>query len=360
MKGWKFLGVALLLAWVACKKDKPTHVVVDTVAQDLENPWGMAFLPNEDFLFCERTGEIHLLKKGEATSSVLMSRGVEVSEGGLLGLAVDPQFQSNHYVFIYETIGGENHVVRLIYNNASLTQDVVVLGGIPSSYNHDGGGLHFGPDGYLYVGTGDALQPDLAQDKNSLAGKILRIDRNGNPAPGNPFNNAVWTHGHRNVQGFGWNDQGQMIATEHGPSSEFGWCCHDEINHIVAGRNYGWPITMGGSETDSLTPAIHQTGDDTWAPSGCTFVRGNMWKDWENTWLVGGLRGQRLYRLDISTDGTSVLAVIDTLYASFGRLRNVVQAPDGSLYISTSNKNSNTPGPAAGDDKIYRFAVEVL
>lgn len=348
----------MLLVLAACKKDKPTHVTVDTVAKDLENPWGMAFLPNEDFLFTERTGEIHRIPKGQTASSVLMTRSVEVSEGGLLGLAVDPQFQSNHYIFIYETVPGENRVVRLLYSNGNLMQDAVVLDGIPASYNHDGGGLHFGPDGYLYVGTGDALQGELAQDKYSLAGKILRIDRNGNPAPGNPFGNEVWTYGHRNVQGFGWNNEGVMVATEHGPSSENGWCCHDEINHIVAGRNYGWPITMGGGETDSLTPAIHQTGNDTWAPSGCVYVRGAMWKEWQNTWLVAGLRGQRLYSLSISDDGTVVNGIKEYYQGEFGRLRNVVQAPDGSLYLCTSNQGSNTPGPSVGDDKIYRLTVE--
>lgn len=356
--GKYIVGLAVLLALAACKKDKPTHVVVNTVATDLENPWGMAFLPNEDFFFCERTGEIHRIPKGQTESTVLMTRSVEVSEGGLLGLAVDPQFQSNQYLFVYETVPGENRVVRLLYTNGNLTQDAVILDGIPASYNHDGGGLRFGPDGYLYVGTGDALQGELAQDKNSLAGKILRIDRNGNPAPGNPFGNEVWTYGHRNVQGFGWNDQGTMIATEHGPSSENGWCCHDEINHIVAGRNYGWPITMGGGETDSLTPAIHHTGEDTWAPSGCTYVRGSQWGDWKNTWLVAGLRGQRLYNLSIRDDGTAVNDITESYQGEFGRLRNVVQAPDGSLYLATSNKGSNTPGPGPGDDKIYRLTVE--
>ena len=353
----KYIVVLLLLTGFGCKKDKPTQVQIGTVAKDLQNPWGMGFLPDESFVFCERSGQIRRIPKGEAQSQLLMTRSVEVSEGGLLGLAVDPQFGSNGYLFIYETVSGGNRVVRLHYTGSSLQQDAVALGGIPSSYNHDGGALRFGPDGYLYVGTGDALQPGLAQDKNSLAGKILRIDRNGNPAPGNPFGNAVWTYGHRNVQGFDWNLQGTMLATEHGPSSENGWCCHDEINHIVPGRNYGWPITMGGAETDSLTPALYQTGNDTWAPSGCTFVKNAVWGEWQHTWLVTGLRGQRLYRLRINDDGTSVLNLTDTLHTTFGRLRNIVEAPDGSLYISTSNQGSNTPGPAVGDDRIYRLWI---
>src|SRR5262249_2927394 len=133
-----------------------------------------------------------------------------------------------------------------------LTEDQVILSGIPEASNHDGGALKFGPDGYLYVGTGDALSPSKAQDKSSLSGKILRIDRDGNAAPGNPFGNRIWSLGHRNVQGFAWTSAGTMLATEHGPSGEFGWCCHDELNLIQPGKNYGWPITYSGMEKDSL------------------------------------------------------------------------------------------------------------
>lgn len=357
----KYAAFALIF-WMAffaaCKKDKPTFVQVDTLVQNLENPWGMVFLPNEDLVFGERTGKISLLKKDETSATLLMTRSVEVSEGGLLGMAIDPDFGSNGYLYIYETVSGENRVVRLLYNNGNLVQDAIILNGIPSSYNHDGGALRFGPDGYLYVGTGDALQPNSAQDINSMAGKILRIDRNGNAAPGNPFNNRVWTYGHRNVQGFDWNTQGAMLATEHGPTSEFGWCCHDEINHIEPGKNYGWPITMGGAETDPLTPAVYHSGDDTWAPSGCTFVRGNMWGGWKNSWLVAGLRGQRLYHFVLDNNAGSVITASDSLHGEFGRLRNIVQAPDGSLYLCTSNKNSTTPGPLVGDDKIYRLLIK--
>lgn len=356
----------ILVAIVTCKKDpiisqqtsNPKQIKISVFVKNLQNPWGMGFLPNGDFLFLERSGNINSLKKGSVAHNLIMFRNVQVSEGGLLGLAIDPDFNNNHFVFIYETIFGSNQVVRLKLENDVLTQDQIILSGIPASNNHNGGALRFGPDGYLYLGTGDATQPDLAQDKNSLAGKILRLDRNGNPPPGNPFNSLIWTYGHRNVQGFDWNNQNKMLATEHGPSGEFGWCCHDEINLIEAGKNYGWPIAIGGTESDSLTPAIYQTGLEVWAPSGCTFIHGAEWGSWENNFIFGALKGEMLVHFDISADGTNALNRQDTLIGIFQRLRNIIQAPDGSLLFSSSNIGTAIPHPLVGDDKIYRISIE--
>src|SRR5438309_1582957 len=200
-----FLLALSLLLFIACKKDAAItkHLKLSVFIKNLHIPWGMAFLPNSDFVFLERNGNINLMKKGSGDYNLIMFRQIHESEGGLLGLAIDPDFNSNHFIYIYETnTDTTNRVVRLILQNDMLTQDKIILGNIPASYNHDGGGLHFGPDGYLYLGTGDALKPNNAQDKNSLSGKILRMDRDGNPVPGNPFNSYVWTYGHRNIQGF--------------------------------------------------------------------------------------------------------------------------------------------------------------
>ncbi len=334
----------------------PKHLKLKVQIKNLQIPWGMGFLPNGDFLFAERGGNINLQQKGASDYDLIMFRQVKVSEGGLLGLAIDPDFSTNHYVFIYETnTDTTNQVVRLVMNNDLLTQDAVILGNIPASYNHSGGGLRFGPDGYLYLGTGDALKPNLAQDRNSLAGKILRMDRNGSPAPGNPFNNYVWTYGHRNVQGFDWDVSGKMFATEHGPTSEFGWCCHDEINWIQPGKNYGWPLAIGGTETDTLTPPVYQTGNETIAPSGATFIKGDQWGDWESAFLVGNLKGEKLIRFYMDNAG-SFVSRQDTLYTVFGRLRNVIQGPDGSIYFSSGNVGY--PQQQVGDDKIYRLYWE--
>lgn len=349
----------LLFVSITCVKDKAIHHekkrFIEVFIKNLKIPWGMAFLPNGDFIFCQRDGQIDLLKKGESEYNLIMFRIVKSAEGGLLGLAIDPDFVSNQFVYIYETVTSSNQLVRLRLENDLLTDETIIIPGIPSAYNHDGGALRFGPDGFLYLGTGDALQPDLAQDKNSLAGKILRVDKNGDPVPGNPFNNRVWSYGHRNVQGFDWNKQGKMISTEHGPTIEFGWCCHDEINLIEPGKNYGWPLAMGGTETDSLTPALYQTGMETWAPSGCTFIKGNEWGNWEGNFIFCCLRGQRLVRFDMNDTGDNLLARNDTLIGEFLRLRNIIQAPDGSLLFTSSNIGTTTNQPLTGDDKIYRM-----
>ena len=372
MKQYIYLLIATILLFIlalaqGCNKDKPIpgkerHLKIKVIAKNLEIPWGMAYLPNGDFIFCERNGRINLLKKDASDHDLIMKRSVDVSEGGLLGLALDPDFSSTGYVFIYETtLDTFNQVARLRLQNDVISEDKIILKGIPKSFNHDGGGLAFGPDGYLYVGTGDALQKYHAQDKNSLAGKILRIDKEGSPAPGNPFGNAVWTYGHRNVQGFAWNEQGRMIATEHGPSGapiEFGWCCHDEINLIEPGKNYGWPYAIGGAETDSLTPAIYNSGNDTWAPSGGTFIKGKEWGAWENNFVLAGLRGERLIRFVLNADASQVIAKYDTLNGEFLRLRNIIQAPDGSLVFSSSNTDRINPQPLPGDDKIYKMYFE--
>jgi glucose/arabinose dehydrogenase len=356
----------IILQIVTCKKDPAItnhdttskHLKIRVFVKNLENPWGMAFLPNQDFIFCERTGKINLKKNGSEDFNLIMFRNVKIYEGGLLGLTIDPAYSTNHYIYIYETVVEGNRVVRLKFENDILTQDQIILDSIPAANNHDGGALRFGPDGYLYVGTGDATVPNSAQDKNSLAGKILRIDRNGDAAPGNPFNSRVWTYGHRNVQGFDWNKQGKMVATEHGPTLEFGWCCHDEINLIEPGKNYGWPIAIGGTETDSLTPAIYQSGFDTWAPSGCTFIKGKEWGSWESNFIVGALKGQRLIRFEMNASADAVINKHDTLNGEFLRLRNIIQAPDGSLLFSTSNLGIATPPPLVGDDKIYQMYFE--
>lgn len=355
-----FFFILLFAGFSSCKKDpeipeRKKQLKVEVFVKNLQVPWGMAFLPNGDFLFVERNGQINLKKQFEPDYNTIMFRSVQVSEGGLLGLAVDPDFENNHYIFIYETVPGYNQVVRLIYENDVLSQDQILLTGIPAANNHDGGALRFGPDGFLYLGTGDATIPTLAQDTSSLAGKILRLDRDGNAAPGNPFNNRIWSWGHRNVQGFDWNENGKMIATEHGPTSEFGWCCHDEINLIEPGKNYGWPIAMGGTESDSLTPAIYQTDFEVWAPSGCVFIKGNEWGSWQNDFIFGALKAERLVHFDISSDGTTANNRQDTLVGAYQRLRNIIQAPDGSLLFSSSNIGTASPPPLAGDDKIYRL-----
>lgn len=358
-----------LYLFMACKKEKITvpditpdpipatpgtqNIAIDPVAQNLQLPWGLAYLPNKDLLFTQRNGKLSLLKNGETTVKLLMQRQVNInSEGGLLSITLDPDFSTNHYIYLYETIGtSRNRVVRLKFMNDELSGENAIVDNIPYGVNHDGGALKFGPDNYLYIGTGDVTQSSLAQDKGSLAGKILRVDRDGNAAPGNPFNSRIWSYGHRNVQGFTWMPNGKMLATEHGPSGENGWCCHDEINLIEPGRNYGWPLAYAGAETGTLTPSLINSGDDTWAPSGCTWLGANA--IWPNCLVVASLRGQRLLRFYLNAGGTAITSQSDTLNGQFNRLRNVIETPQG-LYFCTSNIGSIS-SPIANDDKIYRL-----
>src|SRR5688572_12626675 len=201
-KVFTLIGVSIVLTLFQCKKDTkmeeepalpvspsaPKKITIDPILKNLEIPWGMVLLPNGDLLFSERSGRINLLKKNETEKKLLYSKQVQQNgEGGLLSLCIDPLFLTNHYVYAYETTDS-NRVIRFKFENDQLTKDRVILGSIPQAQNHDGGALKFGPDGYLYVGTGDVTQGTLAQDRSSLAGKILRIDREGQAAPGNPFN----------------------------------------------------------------------------------------------------------------------------------------------------------------------------
>ncbi|PCH65865.1 MAG: glucose sorbosone dehydrogenase, partial [Bacteroidetes bacterium] len=312
-----------------------------------------------DLLFTERSGQISILRSTETEYELITERPVEdESEGGLLGLAIDPDHSSNSYIYVYETADSTNRVVRLIYNDGTIEEDQIILDSIPAAKYHNGGGLGFGPDGYLYIGTGDARTPMLSQNKSSLAGKILRIDRDGNPATENPFNNETWTYGHRNVQGFDWNDDKVMIATEHGPSGEFDWCCHDEINLIEPGKNYGWPLVLPGQETDSLTPPLYESGEDTWAPSGGIFIKGEKWENWNNNFILAGLRGKRLIRFVLNSSANKVLSKHDTLQDTYLRLRTIIQTPDGSLIFSSSNSDRSDPTEILdGDDKIYKMSI---
>ena len=319
-------------------------VTIDVVLKDLRFPWGLAYLPNGDLLFTERPGRLNIHKKGEASHKKLADRQVpQNSEGGLLGVAVDPEFSSNHYIYIYET-AATNQVVRFRLENDAVSDEKVIVGSIPKNQNHNGGVIRFGPDGFLYIGTGDAQQTDLSQNLASLAGKILRVDRDGNPAPGNPFGTPVWSYGHRNVQGLAWGRNNAMYASEHGPSGDLGWCCHDEVNLIQKSANYGWPMVHAGNEKDSLTAPLAHSGNDTWAPSGCEYT-GDL-PFWENSLLVCCLRGQKLIRFRLDGGGTAITSQSDTLDGTFDRLRNIIRGPEGSLVFCTSN----------GDDQILKIS----
>ena len=308
-----------------------------TVAADLEVPWAVAFLPSGDALVTERDSArlVRITPSGEKTT-VGTVPGVEpLSEAGLLGVAVSPSYSTDHLVYLYYTAESDNRVVRATYDGRLGTSEPIVTG-IPKGSNHNGGRLAFGPDKMLYITTGETGNGPLAQDRNSLAGKILRVTPDGRPAPGNPFGNRVWTYGHRNVQGLAWDGQGRLYATE------FGQNRLDEINLIQKGRNYGWPEVEGDEDGgDGFTKPLLTWTTDEASPSGLAYADGSLW--------AAALRGERLWQVPLNNGkvGRPVAHFED----EFGRLRAAVRAPDGTLWVTTSNRDGRGD-PARNDDRI--------
>jgi glucose/arabinose dehydrogenase len=303
------------------------------LARGLEIPWGLTFLPGGDALVTERGGDVHRVRRGggrRRVGSVATSGG---GEGGLLGAALHPAFRRNRWVYFYVTTAGDNRIVRRRYVDGRLQDGQVVRAGIPKGPIHDGGRIAFGPDGLLYVGTGDTGDGELAQRRSSLGGKILRMTPGGGVPAGNPFGTLVWSYGHRNVQGLDWDRQGRLWATELGQSTR------DELNRIRKGRNYGWPDVEGGDGGGPYAdPFVTWSPTSTCSPSGLAITQGRAW--------VGALAGESLYSVRLS--GRRAGRKVRHFRGRFGRIRTVQQAPDGSLWITTSN---------GSNDKVVRIRL---
>ena len=315
--------------------------VASTVATGIEVPWGLAFLPDKSALVAERdSGKVVRIVGGQ-TSEVGVVDGVKSSaEGGLLGLAVDPGYPGRPYVYAYYSGDGDNRIARITYRDGTVSDQQVILGGIPQAAIHNGGRLRFGPDGFLYAGTGDGADRPNSQDDNSLGGKILRITTDGKAAPGNPDGRVWITKGHRNVQGLAF-DGKQLYA------SEFGQNTWDELNVIIPGSNYGWPAAEGISNLDGMTDPIAQWNTADASPSGIAFANGYI--------FMASLRGQRLCAIPVA-DGKRIGEPQAFFTNRYGRLRTVEVAPDGSLWVTTSNTDGRGH-PRAGDDRILRVTL---
>ncbi len=342
----------------------PVELRVETVVSGLEAPWEVAFAPDGRVFLTERPGRVRVLVDGQLVPDPLLTLPVAATgEAGLLGLALSPDFARTRWVYLYYTYSEGNRlwnrVVRYTEADGRLSEPLVVIDRIPGATIHDGGRIAFGPDGKLYVATGDAREPESAQDVGSLAGKILRIEPDGsipvdNPFPGSP----VWSFGHRNPQGLAWSSDGRLYATEHGPTGDLGLSAHDEVNLIEPGRNYGWPYVVGTLTRQELPDAvlpIAESGNATWAPSGAAVVRSGRIPQWQGNLLFAGLRSQTLWRLVLSADGRHAQQLEPLYRNEFGRLRTVVEGPDGVLYLLTSNRDGRG-NPRPGDDRILRIA----
>ena len=326
---------------------RPIQGDKEVLVSDLDTPWDMAFLPDGTMLLTERRGNIIHIGAGLTKTVTSIPNVHEDQESGMHGIALHPNFAQNKFVYVYymKGSGGSNRVERYTFNDSTkkVENPTIILDGIPASNWHDGGRIRFGPDGFLYIATGDASNSGNAQNTGSLAGKILRVTDTGAAAPGNPFNNRTYSYGHRNPQGLAWDSSGRLWAAEHGPSNADTGC--DEVNLIEAGKNYGWPSSTCGNVNGGTVAPKHQTGrGNTWAPSGIAF--------WNNRVLVAGLAGNAIYELNVN--GTSLGNIETHFKREYGRLRAISVGPDGNIYFSTSNRDQH--GTArSGDDKIIRI-----
>jgi glucose/arabinose dehydrogenase len=311
--------------------------VIGIVASGLAVPWGVAFLPDDSALVTERdSGRVLHVVDGTVTEVGRVDETRADGEAGLLGIAVSPSYADNGAVFAYVTTDRDNRVVRMTFDGTRLSAPEPILTGIPNGFIHDGGRLQFAPDGSLFVSTGETGDRSLAQDPDSLGGKILHVTEAGEPAPGNPDpRSPVWTIGHRNVQGLAFDDHGNLWA------SEFGDSTYDELNLIRRGTNYGWPEVEGKSDQDRYrNPQVVWSTDEA-SPSGLAYLDGKLW--------LGALRGSRLWRVDVT--GRTASRPTDFFVGRYGRLRTVVPARDGNLWVTTSNRDGRGT-PAPNDDRI--------
>ncbi len=321
-----------------------TPRIADTVVTGLTSPWGLAFLPDGSALVTERdTARLLRVEPGSVAQVGTVPGVFFGGEGGLLGVAVAPTFSDDRLVYLYATTSSGNQVLRAPLRRGRLGDVDVVLDGIPRSSIHNGGRLAFGPDGMLYVTTGDAAETTLSQRPGSLAGKVLRVTPDGrvpsdNPDPTSP----VYSSGHRNVQGIAWDADGNLWA------SEFGANTWDELNRIRPGANYGWPTVegAGGRDAGFVDPAVQWPTDQA-SPSGIAVA--------ENTVFMASLRGQRLWAVPVGGGRAGDPRAFFT--GELGRLRTVATAPDGSLWLVTNNTDGRG-APRQGDDRILRLEVE--
>ncbi|MFJ6836672.1 PQQ-dependent sugar dehydrogenase [Streptomyces sp. NPDC091209] len=324
--------------------------VLRTVTEDLNSPWGLAPLPGGGLLVSSRDkGTITRIdeKTGGKTLLGEVPGVAPAGEGGLLGIALSPDFAADHTIYAYMTTASDNRIVRVLYDEKKPSGEQLgapdtIFKGIPKGVIHNGGRIAFGPDKMLYAGTGETGDRGLAQDKKSLGGKILRMTPDGEPAPGNPFpDSPVYSYGHRNVQGLAWDDKQRLWA------SEFGQDTWDELNQIKPGDNYGWPVVEGIGHNSEYHDPIVQWHTDEASPSGIAYAGGSIW--------MAALKGQRLWRIPLN--GTKASAAPEAfLKGTYGRLRTVVSAGGDRLWLTTSETDGRGT-PVKGDDRILELQV---
>ncbi len=341
-------------------QEEPFGLAVKEVARGLEVPWSIVFTSSTRMLVTERPGRIRVIEDGVLLEAPLHTFEDVISdaEEGLMSLAVHPQYVSNKYVYASLAYNTERgiwvKVVRFRDDGDTVSNMTTILDGIPAAQYHAGSRLQFGPDGKLYITTGDATDKEIAQDLESLGGKILRVNDDGSIPSDNPFSDSrVWSYGHRNPQGIAWNSKGEMYETEHGPSTFDGPPVGDEVNRIHAGMNYGWPLVSHNESAEgAVDPLLVFTPAE--APASALMYSGKLFSQFKDNLFFGALVGEGLMRVVLDDAGAVVryekLAEVD-----LGRIREVTEGPDGMIYFSTSNKDGRG-SPAVSDDRIFRIS----
>lgn len=342
---------------------EPAEFRVETWVENLNIPWEIVFLSENRALVTERNGQIRLIENDllQQEPYKVIDEVAHIGEGGLMGLAKHPQYPQQKYLYVMYTYQEgniiSNQVVRYYDTDDTLEFDKIIIDKIPGSRVHNGGRIAFGPDGMLYICTGDTWQSEIAQDITNLGGKIMRLTPEGNIPEDNPFaDSPVYSLGHRNPQGLAWHpDTGDLFSSEHGPSGEFGLHDRDIINIIKKGENYGWPLVLGDANVEPYIDPVIMWLQAT-PPSGMTF--------WNDELFVATLRSRALLRIGIPPkDGSYEITAIDRLFAkdwsdgTYGRLRSAVAGPDNALYVMTNNRDGRGT-PRKGDDKILRITLK--
>ncbi|HLT23585.1 MAG TPA: PQQ-dependent sugar dehydrogenase [Ignavibacteria bacterium] len=343
----------------------PVDYKIEPFVEGLEIPWSIVFTSPERMLVAERPGRIRVVENGVLRQEPLkvFNDVVTGGEEGLMGLTLDPEYETNKLIYVsYAYEGNDGMTVKVVQykdDGASLSGEKIIIDNLPARKYHAGCRLRFGPDGKLYITTGDAGERHLAQETDNLYGKILRINPDGtvpddNPYPGSP----IWSIGHRNPQGIDWYPGTDVLySTEHGPSGFDGPGGGDEVNVIVKGGNYGWPIVSHeNSKEGMIDPVLVFTPAE--APASGMFYSGDLLPQFKNNFFFGSLRGRGIVRVEVNPDDPSKVTSYEKMSnINYGRIRDITQGPDGAIYFATSNQDGRG-NPAPGDDKIYRITAK--
>lgn len=346
------------------KAPENVSIEVETVATGLEVPWTIAFTSETRMLVTERPGRLRVIENGKLLPKSLHTFSVSSEdEEGLMGLVVDPDYEKNHFIYVSYAVPDNGalkvKVERFTDNGESLSDSKVILDNIPAARFHAGSALKFGPDGSLYITTGDATDKNIAQDKQNLGGKILRLNADGSIPNDNPFpDSPVWSYGHRNPQGIAWHPvTKELYETEHGPSVFDGPAGGDEVNHIMKGENYGWPLVSHEKKRPgTIVPLLVFTPAE--APASATFYSSDKIPQFTNHFFFGVLKGEGVIKVLFDENNPDkVLSYEKLSKVKLGRIRDVIEGPDGALYFTTSNRDGRGKA-ASSDDRVMRIRAQ--